>query len=1221
MYTPDSAARWNELDEQDARKAVEQLAQLLSAPGEVAPAAILKSEPAVAESGTSLLVRRVCATALEFAPVGWQLYRFDCDISQITTLVGYGPLAYLFMVVGPAPQAERILLDWTSAPLGRVADSMQLDLAALEPEAIRAYLMFFCSFLGGQAHEETGAVAPFLIPNGTASLTWDEHSQTAQAIARKRWLRIFQPATGVEARDAPDVPEPPASVEGDTPSAEASQDGAARDAEQKDVPLGDTPAAVAHAFESLPMNPTLSSRIAPSDEAAEPPQGEVPAEPSDLLDPMCATLEALVWYETVLFRCEFEVTRKGRVRMPKDSQLTTELPLRKWEARWGPHGTRLLCRTEPRESIGAAALLLRLQRAQSANEDEQHPATELALGGVDRAVRGLRISEPVRWTHVFKTAVTLENVQFDDDVLFDECVFERSLNLIGCRFLKRLSMCDATVKGALRLDGSIIHGAVSRGDVATQAEASSGGVVSKPKPALALRGLKVERSFFADKLVCFGRVRAEWCRVGGTLRARGLQIHPRPGVDEAGAALNISHAQIEGPLDLRCLVVKEREPGANRRTFTFGDAVIHGAQLAQLHAHGIHIRGSLDLSACSVRGQIGLEAVAAPDGRSPAGWRPRIAGDLLLDRAKTGLVALGGITVGGRFSFVETQIAGGLYGSTWLGYRFVVDQGFVGSGASVTSGVYLRAAKIGGEIEFVTGRLGRLRISCDSFAFLDEASKPVVQFCRAQASGIVLQDVVIDSTSSFEGLELHGASPGESEGGFVAVNVRMGGSLQFWSPEVAEIVRRRSTMEFPRLDPALCIDAVKEICGRIQGPLDLRGIRVEGSIALGRLDVGGAVRLDSARVEGHLLTYADEACLECDNLVADSIRVKGTTDLTGLKVREGDVRARDAEFTGQVLLAPPRARSGNGDANGASTPILQLAKGIVDLEGSRAARLVLHSSNVQKPAAEGAAFALARCTFAQLEAQGFSTASRRRQFPRTIDLSAASIGDWAVDPQREALPLLAATEPFDGRNYLDVEQRLAKIGKKGRANRVYRKMLWRSLSPPPGSGIVQRGASNIARLRNRLNWSFSGNGTWPMLMAVWLVLFLLPVVLVLRNPENVEFVGSTNDKEEVAKHYDLRTDWDYIKATGVTFAYSLPILSGSKFDVVRARLVGPTCEPEWLSTLLGQAAAGQPSKGPCKFVLIDKVSPHGFAMMFSTVQFLLWILVFANIPSVSRRRQ
>lgn len=1219
MYTPDCKERWSEVNEEAAHTAVEQLAQLLSSPGEAVPAAVLEGDHGGSELATPLLVRRVWVTALEFAPPGWQLFRFDCDISAITTLVGYGGLGYLFMVVGPDRLADRILLDWTSAPLGRIADNMRLDLASLDTAAIRDYLRFFCSFLGGQAHEETGAVAPFLIPSSAASLTWDEHSQTAHGVARRKWLRVFEPVTGMESLDRPDLPETPQPTPIDRP-VEVLQDKLADDADRDGKSLGDTPAAVAQVFEAFPANPPVPTRMAsPGTESVVPDQ-DVPPEGADGLNALCVTFEALVYYDTVLFRCEFEVTCNGRVRMTKDTQLTSPLPLRKWEARWGPHGTRLLCQTDPRESIGAAALLERLQELQAPPEGGQHAVPELTSTGTARVVRGLRVSEPVRWSHVFKTAVTLENVQFDDDVLFDECVFERSLNLIGCRFLKRLSMCDTTVKGALRLDRSIIYGAVAKGDVVPQAGAFPEDAVLKPPPALALRGLKVERSLFADKLTCFGRVRAEWCRIGGTLRARGLQIHPRPGVGEQSEALNISHAQIDGPLDLRSLVPKKQEPGAHRRSFIFDHVVLHGAQLAQFHAHGIRIEGNLDLSACTLKGQIGLHAVAVRGGASPGGWRPRVAGHLLLDRAKTGLVDLAGISVGGSLTFIETQISGGFYGSLWLDYRFTVERGLTGSGANVTSGVYLTGARIGGEIEFVTGRLGRLRISC-SDAFADDARAPALRFCRSEASGIVLHDVVIDSTSSFEGLQLHGAALGEAEGGFVAVNVRMGGSLQFWSAELAEVVRRRTRREFPLLDPTVSAAAVREICGRFKGPLDLRGLRVEGSIELGRLDVGGAIRLDGARVEGHLLTYADEARITCESFVADSIRVKGSTDLTGLTVREGGVRARDAEFTGQVLLATPRAMSDEVDAAVASRSILRLAKGTVDLEGSRAARLVLHSASVETPAPQEAAFALARCSFAQLEAQGFGKASRHWEFPRTIDLSAALIGDWAVDPQREALPLLVATAPFDGRNYLDVEQRLAKIGKKGRANRVYRKMLWRSLHLQPGSRILERVANLFARLRNRLNWLFSGNGTWPMLMAVWLVLFLLPVVLVLRNPENVEFVGSEKEKGDMAGHYDLRTDWDYIKATGVTFAYSLPILSGSKFDIVRARLVGPTCEPEWVARLLGRKVSEEPSGPTCRFVLIDGVSPHGFAMMFSTVQFLLWILVFANIPSVSRRRQ
>jgi hypothetical protein len=357
------------------------------------------------------------------------------------------------------------------------------------------------------------------------------------------------------------------------------------------------------------------------------------------------------------------------------------------------------------------------------------------------------------------------------------------------------------------------------------------------------------------------------------------------------------------------------------------------------------------------------------------------------------------------------------------------------------------------------------------------------------------------------------------------------------------------------------------------------------------------------------------AC-EADRFTADAARIMGHADLRGLVVNKGDLSARDAEITGQLLLATPdKLRPGALPLpDGGHARVL---RGGVDLEGAKAARLVLTSKIVAADAACGvgeAAFMLSRCQFGQLRVLGFGGPSHRKRFAPSISLAAITVGDWGVDADTESLPLLEATA-FDGRNYVDVEQRLAKIGKKNLADRVYRSML-------------RRGASGWgARLLNRANYYFSGNGTVPALMFGWLLLCLLPVVIILTNPANVEFTAPPSLRDSDARPYDLEHDWDWVKAAGLASSYALPFLGGSKADVVRARLVGPTCValPAGLPFVkpprAAPAGAGvAPRSSACAQVLAVPVSPHELAMMFSTIQFMLWILVAANLPVIARRR-
>ena len=193
-------------------------------------------------------------------------------------------------------------------------------------------------------------------------------------------------------------------------------------------------------------------------------------------------------------------------------------------------------------------------------------------------------------------------------------------------------------------------------------------------------------------------------------------------------------------------------------------------------------------------------------------------------------------------------------------------------------------------------------------------------------------------------------------------------------------------------------------------------------------------------------------------------------------------------MTGHLLLATP---SDSLPQSGVA-PHAEGSQGRLNLEGARAAQLVLNSGNVVSEPEEKAAITLSRGRFGQLTITGSEELRpdhSAKRFPCTLSLSAINVGDWGIDPTSESLPLLEATAPrwFDGRNFVDVEQRLAKIGKKNSADKVYGTML-------------KLGASKgIARVRNRLNFVFSGNGTVPSLMLLWLLICLLPVVVLLAN--------------------------------------------------------------------------------------------------------------------------
>jgi hypothetical protein len=275
-----------------------------------------------------------------------------------------------------------------------------------------------------------------------------------------------------------------------------------------------------------------------------------------------------------------------------------------------------------------------------------------------------------------------------------------------------------------------------------------------------------------------------------------------------------------------------------------------------------------------------------------------------------------------------------------------------------------------------------------------------------------------------------------------------------------------------------------------------------------------------------------------------------------------------------------------------------------------------------------AAITLSRGQFGQLTVVGFENDRSGRaplRFPCSIDLSAISVGDWEIDPETETLPLLEASAPrwFDGRNFVDIEHRLAKIGRKKKADQIYRRM--RALGAQ----------GRWARFKNWLNWGFSGNGTVPWLMFFWIVVAMLPVVCMLRNVDNVEFTGVTTKEPNAVpmskgREYDLERDWDLIKAAGLASTYAIPFLA--REDVVRARRIGHTCVLDgWRGTAWERqvpskneppvsARAVASDQVRCDHGFVIPAAPHSIAMMFSTLQGILWILVAANLPAIARRR-
>ena len=1225
MYLPQEETAWTKLDKHLAAKAVQALnehlrsthriknALTLAGHGEtpsdsLAPAK--KNSPEQAVHSSELVVEHVDTRPLPFYGQGWLLYRFSCVIDVIPELTGYDRVANLFAVCGslrdgaiePTSFGEWTLLDWTSSPLHQLNERINLDFSQLNPEHVREYLVFFCSFLGG-GEEVDYAPTPFLLPRATDDFYWQHALQPLEELARTQHLRTFESRGGIEEADAQDLP--PSNADTEITSSVATERSAG-----EEISLASLRRAIIDAFAKLDeLNPPVPT--------IDPARDNLSANDAPDKDVAFHFDGVLVWYRNTLFRTNFSVKKGGEVTMEDDAPVegADSLPLPRLDIRKARPPLPLLCREKPREEISAEEFLARIRQVLSSDGK---------VGGEQLRLRGLRVHGEVVDAGIFGGAVLLENIEFAGNVLFDDAIFERSLELLACRFLRRLSTRNTTVRGAFRLDRSHCLGAL---DISPSFGAN---LTTRPRPTLDLRGLEAKGGLFADHLTVFGRVRAQWARIGGAMRARGLQVHNRGWQTNDTQAVDFSHATIDGPLDLVGHVPRRGALGEARRSFIGGVAVMQGLRASQADLRGIRVEGYLDLESCNFYGSVNL-GVLDFDDDSGEGWRARVGSDLDISRGRADLLELSGCCVSGQLSIIGLRLDNSLFARLNGCFRSKVGGDVTLSGAMVKGDIDFGGAEISQCFIYVTGHCGRLRLGAQPWL---QRSSNQLGICHAVTQGVLLTDLKVEAGIDILGLHTRPrrGEPGNDcyiGGGFVALGTHLGGGLRFWHEEAYAQFRMMFAEFGQELDANVIDSAINGICAHIGGKLDLRGISTSGTINLCRCVVDDKIRLENARLGGNLRAWVDNTVTcSAEEFNADHALIVGDADLRGLEVR-CDLSACDSRVEGNLLL-PTGRKSSHSDR-------CAHVHGSICLSGMRVvASLVINNGvlvdnkETKTHIVPKTRIDLSRCQIGQLSVLGFEKKPGvAYQFGHRINLLAIQVDDWHFEDNEQVRALLAETAPFDASNYIDVEQRLARIGNKSLANKVYRDMnkrAYREIQTRQGDSDRRRKTEDWFSLKRmwlwvkyQADWWFSGHGTLPYLMAVWLLLSMAPVVYVLSNHQNVEFALVTSVSEQgmagtpvsSARPYDLENDWNLGKAFGLAFSYAIPFFGGARPEAVRARLNGPFCAP-W--------KAAPPACETVSLPLLQEVSPHGFAMIVSVIQFFLWIFIAANLPTIIRRR-
>ena len=1167
----------------------------------------------------------------ESANGGWTLYRFCCDISNDPDLKdGYEEKAYLFAVRSPEDNSRRseegevewTLLDWTSEPLHHL-NKRAID--NMSKEDIRDYLVFFCSFLGSD--EDDYAVTPFMIPSSSDDLSLNEVPDTLYEDASSRSLSTF---TLVEKGGLNES-------DGHDPSDRANGDGDEHPFEIEEYNKSDD---INESIERFFLD-YLGKKI------TNPPFPKNASE-DDEKTGRSIFEGVLVWYRNILFRCEFWVYRDGRVEMRNDKVVVDaeSLSIPRWDVKKHRSLLPLLCQQSQIKQIFAHEFLGLIQRRPSSVESGTGHKTVL---------RGLRVNGDVEASCVFDEGIRLENVEFSGNVDFSDSVFESTLELIGCRFLERLILRNAVIKGALHIEESQCLGALTEKDP------------EKWKPTFDCRGLRVNGNFFTDRLMVFGGIRGQWARIGGAVCVRGLQVFKRLGAGDR-KAVDFSHAIVEGPFDLRgqAPVTDSNTPGRQRRTIVDGDLVLRGTRAWHLDLRGVRVEGRVDIGSCEITGDMNL-GIKELGVNSNQYWRVR-ANSLDVSRSRVELLNLSGARIKGPLNSSNIRLNGSFLARLTSFYRTRIDGRVDLSGSEVKGDVDFDGSEVKQGIRFITGSCGRLRLGAAPCK-----NKEKLSIQSAEIRSVLLMDLRIEAgidaiglrtRSSTRDIADEGKKLSDAEG-FVVLGTCLGGGLRFWRQDAKEyyLLRFNDILGCEnKKELESKINEIEENVGEIEaiikGDLDLRGLQTGGTVNLGHCDVDRDIRLEGAKIGGKL--RATELC-HARGVYADLVRIEGNAELFGLSL-DKSLFARDGRVEGCVLLPATNAWSCGG---GATDSAIQ---GKVVLSGTQvSASLVIQrqglasvneeidpikgeSDSNEREGDDRARINLSRCKIEQLCIFGFEEDNGEYTFGEVLfDLQAIQVGDWYFKKNAHVRELLRETFPFDAGNYVDIEHRLALIGDKPLADAIYRDMRKRQHQErvlkcdrekkcfvAPLREPVCEFRLGLRRLIGAI-WKhffnfmvvlayysrmvFSRHGTWPWLMAVWLFASTIPMTFVLYDSRNVE-LPLVKDRE--AKHpasypfsdgrvYSLEDDWGIGKAIGLSLSYAVPFYGGSRPEVVRARLNGAIC-------FFWEKRDRKRQSCPVYLPHWLSPSPHGLAMLISIIQFFLWIFVAANLPTIIRRR-
>jgi hypothetical protein len=652
--------------------------------------------------------------------------------------------------------------------------------------------------------------------------------------------------------------------------------------------------------------------------------------------------------------------------------------------------------------------------------------------------------------------------------------------------------------------------------------------------------------------------------------------------------------------------------------FTLAGAVIQG----QLSLAGTEFRGDVMLN--------GLRAARVGLGFVPTNGRTIVHGDFFGYGVEADDIRLSGTLIKGNVTLSRARVKGFVDGDCHDLQRTEIEGNITMSGAHVGADTRFCGARIGGELEIITGIFDRVQIRgllVHREPPSGGAEGPRFVFQRPELRSIFVQG------AELKYLDLYGACVG---GRVSLVTTHVFGDVSLFKESPAEyLLFKKTDANLPT-----CVPVPADISTSLKGDLHMKDVAIDGDLELTNLTCEGNAELSQVAVGGSLLATAEPVYRPAVTGERFSARFKGFTFngssvardalLDGLRI-DGPLSAAGVEVKGEV-------RFSNDGEHGSCMKIANAGPVVLS-------ELKTHTLKFRGTDDVNRGLRLDRSRIEFLEVH--------RPLPASLNLSHADVQTWVVKDPAAGKPidigddlreLLTRTAPFDRSLYTAAERWLSKQGDDATAQKVHVDMRWREGETPERRDQPGHRRPSLRRQlwmalspwrgfrttgRNQLIGVYTAFWTKGARILIAASLLTLPVsTLVAGARENVAPTDSARARTDMP---DART-WTPVLAAQVVVENHVPIIpvvTTPQWELAENRalvLRVPFLHERLPAALRGpELAAGPEQSTPAPSTrhgwVIPLVSPAAYGLCLRLVHWVAWPFFLIGFAANLQRRQ